>query len=179
MAGLFVASANAASGRATMGWFGARERGLALGIRQASMPVGVALSGLLLPALAASGTRTALTGLAIVLVVAAIAAAALLRPPPTSPSTAANSTPLRDRDIWSLAEASALLVVVQFAFLGFLTLYLHDERGFSAGAAAATLAGSSCSGPLPESDSVASRTAVAAGYSRSAGSRSASPPALS
>ena len=141
VAGLFVASANAASGRATMGWFGAGERGLALGIRQASMPVGVALAGLTLPALAAGGTRFALIGLAAVLVAAALATALLLRPPPQAPEQGAVERPLRDRRIWNLAEASALLVCVQFAFLGFLTLYLHDERGFSAGAAAATLAG--------------------------------------
>ena len=141
VAGLFVASANAASGRATMGWFGPGERGLALGIRQASMPVGVALAGLTLPALAASGLSTALAGLAAVLVAAAIASAVLLRPPPDRIDEAAKTAPLRDRHIWNLAEASALLVCVQFAFLGFLTLYLHDERGFSAGAAAATLAG--------------------------------------
>lgn len=140
VAGLFVASANAASGRATMGWFASRERGLALGIRQASMPVGVALSGLLLPALAAGGTRLALLGLGAVLVAAAFAAALLLRPPPERPDRGGALRPLRDRRIWNLAEASALLVCVQFAFLGFLTLYLHDTRGFSPAAAAATLA---------------------------------------
>jgi sugar phosphate permease len=140
VAGLFVASANAASGRATMGWFASRERGLALGIRQASMPVGVALSGLLLPALAAGGTRVALLGLGAVLVAAAFATALLLRPPPERLERGDAGQPLRDRRIWNLAEASALLVCVQFAFLGFLTLYLHDTRGFSPAAAAATLA---------------------------------------
>ena len=140
-AGLFVASANAASGRATMGWFTARERGLALGIRQASMPVGAALAGLTLPALAAGGTLPALMGLAAILLGAALVAALLLRPPPTPLERAPAERPLRDRRIWRLSEASALLVSVQFGYLGFLTLYLHDERGFSAAAAAATLAG--------------------------------------
>src|SRR4051812_43455604 len=140
-AGLFVASANAASGRATMGWFAARERGLALGIRQASMPVGAALAGLTLPALAASGTRSALIGLAAILLGAALVAGLLLRPPPDPRERTPARGPLRDRRIWRLSEASALLVSVQFGYLGFLTLYLHDERGFSPAAAAATLAG--------------------------------------
>ncbi len=141
VAGLFVASANAASGRATMGWFPRDERGLALGIRQASMPIGVALAGFTLPVLAANGTRAALLGLAAVLVAAALATALLLRPPPDPPRQASAAPPLHDRRIWRLAEASALLVCVQFAFLGFLTLYLHDAKGFSAASAAATLAG--------------------------------------
>lgn len=141
VAGLFVAAANAASGRATMGWFAPGERGFALGIRQASMPVAVALAGFTLPALASSGTRWALIGLAAALVAAALATSLLLRPPPDPPERVAAPAPLRDRRIWNLAGASALLVCVQFAFLGFLTLYLHDERGFSAASAAAALAG--------------------------------------
>ena len=37
--GALGSSVNAASGRAVMGWFGADQRGLALGIRQAAVPV--------------------------------------------------------------------------------------------------------------------------------------------
>ena len=105
------------------------------------MPVGVALAGVTLPELAGGGTRLARLGLAAVMVAAAVATALLLRPPPGPPERSSGPGPLRDGRIWNLAEASALLVCTQFAFLGFLTLFLHDERGFSAGAAAATLAG--------------------------------------
>src|SRR6266496_4886058 len=38
--GAFGASVNSASGRAVMHWFAADERGLALGIRQAAIPIG-------------------------------------------------------------------------------------------------------------------------------------------
>ncbi|WP_181782842.1 MFS transporter, partial [Pseudonocardia pini] len=42
----------AANGRMIMGWFPRTERGLAMGIRQTSQPLGVALGGLVLPSLA-------------------------------------------------------------------------------------------------------------------------------
>ena len=40
VAGAMGASVNAASGRAVMQWFGAQERGFALGLRQTAIPVG-------------------------------------------------------------------------------------------------------------------------------------------
>src|SRR5215218_6331410 len=43
------ASVNAASGRAVMHWFGPGERGLALGIRQAAIPIAGAAVALALP----------------------------------------------------------------------------------------------------------------------------------
>jgi len=141
VAGLFVASANAASGRAVMGWFAAEQRGLALGIRQASMPIGAAVAGLSLPLLAAGGTGRSLVALGAILLGAAVATGALLREPEHgAEEDAGRPAPLRDRRIWRLAQAGALLVAVQFAFLGFLVLYLHDERGLSAPGAAALLA---------------------------------------
>jgi len=44
VAGGMGASVNAASGRAVMHWFPARERGLALGLRQTAIPIGGALA---------------------------------------------------------------------------------------------------------------------------------------
>ncbi len=60
VAGAFGASVNAASGRAVMGWFPLRERGLALGVRQTAIPIGGATAAAGLPWLAsAGGTRLA------------------------------------------------------------------------------------------------------------------------
>lgn len=57
IAGLAGASVNAASGRAVMHWFDARQRGLALGIRQTAIPIGGAAVALGLPhVLDAGGT---------------------------------------------------------------------------------------------------------------------------
>ncbi len=46
LGGLFGASVNAASGRAIMHWFGAEQRGLALGLRQTSVTAGGAAAAL-------------------------------------------------------------------------------------------------------------------------------------
>ena len=42
--------------------------------------------------------------------------------------------------MWRLGAGSALLVIGQGAMLGFIVLFLHDERGVDAGLAAAALA---------------------------------------
>ena len=55
LTGALGASINAASGRAVMGWFGADQRGLALGIRQTAVPIGGALAAATLPWLAHGG----------------------------------------------------------------------------------------------------------------------------
>ncbi|MEP7105498.1 MAG: MFS transporter, partial [Chloroflexota bacterium] len=51
-AGMLGSCANAASGRAVMAWFEARERGMALGIRQMATPLGGAAAAATLPLLA-------------------------------------------------------------------------------------------------------------------------------
>ena len=49
LAGAAGASVNSATGRAVMGWFDASQRGFALGIRQAAVPVGGLVGALVLP----------------------------------------------------------------------------------------------------------------------------------
>lgn len=146
LAGAFGSSANAASGRAVVAWFGPRQRGLALGLRHMLTPLGGAIAAALLPlAVAAGGLGAALLALAGACAGGAVAAAAGLRragpepadgiddPPPTA-------GPLRDRAIWRLSLGTASVVLAQISLLSFLALYLHEERGWSVGAAAATLA---------------------------------------
>lgn len=147
LAGAFGSSANAASGRAVVSWFGPGQRGLALGLRHMSTPLGGAVAAALLP-LAASrgGLDAALLALAGGCLLGAAAAVAGLRraepvpagglddPPPTA-------GPLRDRAIWRLSLGTAAVVLAQISVLSFLALYLHEERGWSTGAAALALAG--------------------------------------
>ncbi len=52
VAGAAGASVYAASGRLILGWFAARERGLAMGIRQSAQPLGVAVAALTPPIVA-------------------------------------------------------------------------------------------------------------------------------
>jgi len=53
VAGIGGASVFAASGRLVLGWFGAKERGLAMGARQTAQPLGVMLAAAILPVVAA------------------------------------------------------------------------------------------------------------------------------
>jgi sugar phosphate permease len=145
-AGMAGASATGASGRAIMGWFDRSERGLALGIRQMALPLGGAAASVALPQLVGlDGLRGALLALAGLCMTAAAICAALLRDPPADAVPAAVAlpeppAPMRDRRVWRLGAGSALLVVAQSSMLGFLVLFLHDERGLSAATAAGALA---------------------------------------
>jgi nitrate/nitrite transporter NarK len=143
-AGASGVSVSAASGRAVMGWFAASQRGLALGLRQASVPVGGALVSLgLPPLLAAGGLGVALAALGLWALGAGALAVVLLRDPPREEETLVDLTsPLRDARLWRLSIGSTFYVCVQIGITSFLVLYLHEERGLSlaaAGAAAAAI----------------------------------------
>ena len=55
---------------------------------------------------------------------------------------------MRDRRLWRLGLGSALLVTAQSGILAFAVVYLHEERGLSVVAAAATLARMQLAGAL-------------------------------
>ena len=149
-AGAFGSSANAASGRAVVAWFDASQRGFALGLRHMSTPLGGALAAVSLPFIAdRGGVGDALLALAGALLVGAVAGAiGLRRAEPVAPSGAAAAHrdepppppgPLRDPVIWRLSLGTAAVVLAQLSVLSFLALYLHEERGWSVGAAALAL----------------------------------------
>jgi sugar phosphate permease len=142
VAGALGASVNAASGRAVMAWFDARERGFALGIRQTAIPVGGAAAAIALPWLAsAGGTDTAFFALGATCIAGAIVATLLLRESPDAGvSPAELAAPLRDVRMWLLAVGSTLYLVAQLAITVFVVLFLHEHRGLSTHAAAAVLA---------------------------------------
>jgi sugar phosphate permease len=138
LAGAAGASVNAASGRAVMGWFQADERGLALGIRQTAIPLGGFVGALVLPAL---DLGPAFVFLAAVCFASAVVGAVVIREPSGPPPvTEGSAAVLRDRRLWLLCFASGLYLVAQLAVIGFVVLYLHDERGFSEAEAAGVLA---------------------------------------
>jgi len=112
VAGLFGVSANAASGRAVVSWFRRDERGMALGLRHMSTPLGGAAAAALLPVAAdAGGLEAVLLALAATLAVGSTAAfLGLRRPPPDVPdetvpgAVAAPPRPaLRDPAIWTVS----------------------------------------------------------------------------
>ncbi len=164
LAGGFGASVNAASGRAVMGWFGPAERGVAMGIRQTAIPLGGALAAITLPALAdGDDAPRVLVALAGFCLVAAVAVGVCMRrspeaaelrraADPSGPDGAAAAGsprhPLRDPHIWRISAASFLLVIAQIAQVGFIALYLHDERGLSITVAGVVLAAVQLGGVL-------------------------------
>lgn len=143
VAGAAGASVNSASGRAVMYWFGAGERGLALGLRQTAIPVGGLFAAAVLPWVERSaGFRAAFLALGGLCLAGAVAGALVLRE--SRADEAEESRPpwsMRDQRLWRLSLASSGFLVAQVAVTSFVVLFLHDERGFSAGAAAAVLAG--------------------------------------
>jgi sugar phosphate permease len=137
LAGAAGVSVNAASGRAVMHWFEAEERGFALGIRQTSVPLGGLVAAIVLPHL---DVESAFLFLGAFCLVGAVVGAALLRErggdvheADVAPWT------VRDSRIWILCASSAFFVMAQVTLVSFVVLFLHDERGFSTGEAAAVL----------------------------------------
>jgi sugar phosphate permease len=141
VAGALGAVANVASGRVIMGWFDFAQRGTAFGLRQAAVPLGGAVAALFLPWLVLrTDPRAGVVALGIGCVAAAVACAIGLRDPAGPSIAPAGLGPLRDRRLYRLAGASALLVALQAAVIGFIVLFLHGERGVSDVAAGAVLA---------------------------------------
>jgi len=164
LSGLGSSSVNAASGRVVLNWFPPSERGLAMGLRQAGVPLGGAAGAAALPAVALlGGVPAALLCMAGVYLLAAASAALWLRDAPASGSVALSTSgdrdrerdrardeperapgsppgsPLRDRRVWRLAAVSGLLVLLQYSVVAYLVVFLHQQRGMSLRGAAGTL----------------------------------------
>jgi MFS family permease len=145
LAGASGAAVNAASGRAVLTWFPHRRRGLAMAVRQTSVPLGAAAGAVALPPLAAAGGVPAVfAALAVsTLLTAAVVAGTVREPPGAGPRTARTTAPVRevltDRALLRLSCAGMLLVVPQFVGSVLLVEVLVD-RGVPAATAAALLA---------------------------------------
>jgi sugar phosphate permease len=140
LAGMASASANAASGRLVVGWFPKNRRGLAMGIRQMSQPLGVAIAAVVVPSLVSGG------GIAAAMMFSAIFCGALglvciafLRDPARAPRVAELGKPenpyLGGATLWRIHAVSALLVVPQFTLSTFGLVWLITEQTLTAAAA--------------------------------------------
>ena len=139
LAGVAGGSVQSGSGRAVMRWFSADERGFALGVRQTAVPVGGAIAALALPLL--GGTKAGFLFLAAFVLAGALAGALVLRSGLGEHVHVSDvETSLRDRRLWLVCGASGLYLIAQIATMSFLVLFLVDDRGWSAGSAAAVLA---------------------------------------
>ncbi|WP_175672360.1 MFS transporter [Burkholderia ambifaria] len=141
--GLLGGSVNGSSGRAVMRWFGERERGLAMSIRQTAVPLGGGVGAALLPSLASHAGFAAVYG-ALMLLCAGSAALtwrwlheppdapaaahgpAAHRPVAQQPPAAAARSPLASGRVWRIVLGIGALCAPQFAVLTFATVFLHD-----------------------------------------------------
>lgn len=149
VAGAFAASANAASGRIVVGWFPARRRGLAMGIRQMAQPLGVGLGAITLAVLADHhGVGAALWVPVAAAAIATVAVVAVVVDPPRTPhpSGAAPSPYRGNRFLARVHGVSVLLVVPQFTVWTFALAWLVDGRHWSPAAAGALVAASQIAG---------------------------------
>lgn len=139
LAGAAGGAVQSGSGRAVMGWFQREERGLALGLRQTAVPVGGLVAAVTIPLL--ETPRAGFLFLALLALSGALVGALVLRSGAAHELDAADvEWTLRDRRLWRVCAASGLYVAPQVVLMGFVVLFLHDERGFTTAAAAAVLA---------------------------------------
>ncbi|SEO37067.1 MFS transporter [Actinacidiphila rubida] len=135
LAGAAGASVYSASGRLVMGWFTAGERGLAMGIRQTSTPLGMGVAALAMPPLSdAHGLGGAFGFLAVVCGVIAVLIALFAADPVRPEKAAAGPAPnpyRGSRLLWRIHGSAALLVVPQFTAGAFALVLLVDVRGWS------------------------------------------------
>lgn len=137
--GAASAGTAAASGRVVVGWFPPQRRGMVMGIRQISQPLGVAFASLTIPVVAEAHGVGAALDVPVALGAAATLACLLTivdppRPARTSAAHAAN--PYRsDHYLARIHVASALLVIPQFTVWSYMLVWLQIERHWAAGAA--------------------------------------------
>lgn len=168
--GAAAASTNAASGRVVVGWFPRERRGLAMGLRQMSQPLGMAVAALVVPPLAGSaGIGAPLLLGAVVLLVLAVACAAGIRNPPRAAlsDAAASENPYRrNRFLLRIHLVSVLLVLPQFTLSTFGLVWLTVGLGWNETLAGVVVGGAQFVGALGRivvgvlSDRVGSRVRV-------------------
>lgn len=150
LVGAASAAIHSASGRLILGWFGAHERGLAMGIRQMGLPLGIAAAAVLLPPIAVEGIGTALTATGVACLASAVLIALLVRDPirPPAASGEAARSPYREPYLWRIHAASGLLVIPQSALVVYAFDYLVTALGWSLTAAGTLLAATQVTGAL-------------------------------
>ena len=152
LAGAAAASTNAASGRVVVGWFPPERRGLAMGIRQMSQPIGVGVAAVSIAVVAdASGAHAALwvPTIACALAVLLVAAVVIDPPRPAERTGAVAANPYRqDSYLARIHGVSVLLVAPQFLVWTFGLVWLVQERGWSPAAAGTVIAVAQVAGAL-------------------------------
>ncbi|MBN9607139.1 MAG: MFS transporter [Actinomycetales bacterium] len=146
VAGIGSASPSSASGRVVIGWFARERRGLAMGIRQMSFPLGAMAGALAVPPLVAGGDvhPALLFDLGWVLLAGVLCAAIVIDPPrPALVRDAAGrvANPYRGgAQLVRIHLVSALLVMPQYVLLTFGLVWLIADQGWNPTAAGVVVA---------------------------------------
>lgn len=146
IAGAGLGSSNAASGRLVVGWFPAHRRGVAMGIRQTALPLGIGFAAVFVPLMVvATDLRATLLSIAAICAVAGVLCATLVVDPPRSARHEASTAELRNpyrgnTTLIRVHAASALLVIPQFTVWTFMLVWLIDAKGWAAGVAGGLVA---------------------------------------
>jgi MFS family permease len=140
LGGMAAASCNTAGGRLVAAWFGPRQRGLAMGIRQTAQPLGIGMGALVIPALTERGPRGGLMFLALMCTVAAVASVLGIVDPPRKSRTTATEEELaspysRSFVLWRIHAVAGLLMMPQTMTVTFMFVWLTHHRGWSLAAA--------------------------------------------
>ena len=149
------ASVNAASGRLVMGWFGAHQRGVAMGVRQMGQPLGVAAAALVMPPARRAPRRRARPGRTGSRLPGGGAHDRAAGPRPRDGAhhrrpvggTAGVAVPSPAHAV-ARARGQPLLVVPQFATATFAAEYLVSGRGWDGSDAGRVLAVVALAGAL-------------------------------
>jgi sugar phosphate permease len=149
VAGFGFSLLNPTTGRAIYDWFPARERGLAMGVKQAGLTLGGIASALALPPVASAfGWRTALVVGAAVSLVSALLVALIYRDAPGRTPTLGSGRP-RLADLGPMVRRPGVLVVLgcglglgigQSSLLAYLVLYARETFALPSVEAARLLA---------------------------------------
>ena len=174
IAGLGYSSTQPGGSKSVSAWFRGDRLGLAMGIRQAGLPLGGAVAAAILPAVAAIWSwRIAFAAGAGIALVGGLAFALVYRPPPGDAGTtrrraslnlAVVTALLRQRWMRKAMLAGLALVAAQYGVLTWLMLYLRDHAHIALTRGAFFLA-------LAQAAGAVGRVALAAWSDRAPGRR--------
>ncbi|MFQ5839582.1 MAG: MFS transporter [Candidatus Methylomirabilales bacterium] len=144
LAGIGFPSGHTAGSKIVIRHFPAGSRGLAIGVRQAGLPIGGMAAALLIPFLAGlGGWQLALSAVGLLCAIFGLLCG-VLPDPPAGQGQGAGGAMIRhllsDRDFLCITLMATALVVGQFTLPGYLPLFLVDRHGWTLSAAARLLA---------------------------------------
>jgi len=136
LCGIGAAATGATSGRVVIGWFPASKRGLAMGLRQMALPLGVAAGALIVPPLSAGNEiwPSFVVAGAVVALAAVLSALFIVNPPRPERAVDAEGRPANpyrgDSTLVRIHLVSALLVVPQYGLATFGLVWLIADQGW-------------------------------------------------